>query len=224
MRCGKKVKGIDKQLDAEDTVINGLPAIEFIYKENNLTKQPYPTLKLKFVTLYGPADDFNSITCGEFEDAEFFFNKFVQDPTAGYLAHLAAVLYRPKTLWKRKIKKYITINKVTGTAENYDVEKMVPHFAKLEPWVLYTIFLWYAGCRNQLPKIFKNCFGPSKQETEENREPDFLIFTKCIHASAGPKNGTRNQIRCTLLKEFFLEIELQNIENQKLQEDIDNAK
>lgn len=224
IRCGKKVKHIQKRLDAEDAVINGLPAIDFIYKENNLTKQPYPTLNpkpLNFLNLkpfHGPLDDFNSITCGEFEDAEFFFNKFRQDPSANHLAHLAAILYRPKDV------KYICYDSKTASHIHYDAEKTVVYFKKLKPWVLYSIFLWYAGCREQLPKIFPNCFGPSKLETEENREPDFLIFTKCIHAGAGPKNGSRNEIRCTLLKEFFLEIELQNLENIELQNQIDYAK
>ncbi len=221
MRCGKKVKNIEKRLDDEDAVINGLPALDFIYKENNLTKQPYPTLRLstfRFQTFYGREDDFNNLTCGEFEDCEIFFNQFVIEPDATTLANLAAILFRPKN------KKYLGYNDRTKSFEEYDSERMVPHFKKLKPWVLYSIFLWYAGCRSQLPKIFPNCFGAARQPTEETREPDFLIFTKCIHAGAGPKNGSRNDIRCTLLKEFFLEIELQNIENQELQNQIDNAK
>lgn len=227
MRSSKKFKGIEKHLDGEDIVINGYPAISFIYKENNLTRQPYPKIKLpglSFRNYYGPADDFNSLTCGEFEDAEFFFNRFKIDQTAEHLAHLAAILYRPKNIFSNKIKKYHRLIKNTDSYETYDAEKIYLKFKKLKPWVLYSIFLWYAGCREQLPKIFPNCFGASKQETEETRDPDFLIFTKCIHAGAGPKNGTRNQIRCTLLKEFFLEIELQNIENIELQNKIDNAK
>lgn len=219
-RCSNIAPGIFQKIDAEDTVINGLPAIDFIYKENNLTSQPYPTLSLTISSapLYGPEDDFNNLTCGEFEDCEIFFNQFVIDSDPDQLTKLAAVLYRPKD------KKYISFNPNTHTFSRYDADIMAPRFKKLKPWELYSIFLWYAGCRAQLPKIFPNCFGAAKAPGEETREPDFLIFTKCIHAAAGPKNGSRNDIRCMLLKELFFDIELTNIENQELQNQIDNAR
>ncbi len=219
-RCNKVAPNIMKELDAEDAVINGMPAIDFIYKENNLTKQPYPILSLttSAAPMYGPEDDFNNLTCGEFEDCEIFFNQFVVDTDPELLTKLASVLYRPKNV------KYLAFNPQTHGFDRYDAETMAPRFKKLSAWELYTIFLWYAGCRAQLPKIFPNCFGAAKAPGEETREPDYLIFTKCIHAAAGAKNGSRSEIRCMLLKELFFDIELQNIENQELQNQIDNAR
>lgn len=226
IRTGKKVKDIEKRLDAEDAVINGLPATDFIYKENNLTKEPYKKLYVRWpaanspwlMAMHGRDDDFNNLTCGEFEDCEIFYNQFIIEPNAIALANLAAILYRTQG------KKYLRLSPNDGWVQ-YNSEKMVPSFIKLKPWILYSIFLWYAGCRAQLPKIFPNCFGSAAPPSGGGGgEPDFMIFTKCIHAGAGPKNGSRNDIRCTLLKEFFLEIELQNIENEKIKNDIENAR
>ena len=37
--------------------------------------------------------------------------------------------------------------------------------------------------------------------------PDIMAFTNCIHAGAGPKNGTRQQIRLLKLSEFMYDME-----------------
>jgi hypothetical protein len=215
-RC--RLKNIGKRIDAEDATINGLPLIDFIYDKNNLTKQPYPVLKIsKFLPtkFIGPEEDFNTLTCGEFEDAEIFYTQFKQEPSEKPLAHLASILYRPKNT------KYCRSHPVKGFVQ-YNAEKEVPRFMKLAPWQLYTIFLWYAGCREQLPLYFPNAFGGGSSDS--NTEPDFLSFTKCIHAGAGPKNGSRNDIRQMLLKEFLMEMELETIKAKELQQQYDAAK
>ncbi len=218
---------IEKCLDAEDASINGLQALDFIYKSNNLIAQPYKKISVPYFKkipilkkyLIGLEDDFNNLTCGEFEDAEIFFTQFKENPDALHLANLAAVLYRPKGI------KYIQYVSKTNSYASYPTEKMAQRFLNLQSWVLYTIFLWYAGCRNQLPKIFKNCFSENQPVSEDaEKDVDLLIFTKCIHAGAGPKNGSRNEIRCTLLKEFFMDIELEKIQAIELQTQIDAAK
>ena len=224
IRCKKVCPDIDRRLDAEDAYINGMPATDFIYRQNNLTRQPYPTVKIPWPypgspfkrTMYGLQDDFNNITCGEFEDADIYFQQFRQDPSGDAAANLAAILYRPKG------RKYMRWSWFKGEYIVYDAEKMAPLFKKLKAWELYSMFMWYAGCREQLPKIFPNCFTGSAPKIDDvEAEPDLMLFTKIIHAGAGPENGDRNQIRRTLLKEFFMDLELKNIANQELKAQLD---
>ena len=195
-------------MDPEQASRDGLPLLDFLYTENNLTTQPYPKLKtpnFKLQTLSAPADDFNNLTCGEYEDAEIFFYQFNEEPAAEPLAHMAAILYRPKGT------PYIKFNGRTHKYKTYNAEKRVKQFLKLDPWVLYTIFMWYTGCRAQLPKYFPTTF-----ENGSDGKPDFSAFTKCIHSGAGAKNGSRDQIRCTLLKEYFFEMELESIKAKEI--------
>ena len=220
----KKLTNIENLLDAEQVVIDGLPAMEFIFKGNTLTKQPYPTLNIRcgflkhrLIKYQGPDDNFNTLTCGEFEDAEIFFNQFKYEPTQQSLAHLASILYRPAAA------SYLKLDVKTGQYVEYDSEKPLRFFKKVPAWKLYAIFLWYAGCRDQLPKLFPNCFGGTMPD-ENNGEIDFMIFTKCIHAGAGAKNGTRNDIRRTKLKEFFMEMELEKLAAIETQKQHDAAK
>lgn len=200
----RRCKASIERLNAEDVVLHGFPLLDFLFQENNLTKQPYPTLTIHyspFTRLYGPQDDFNNLTCAEYEDAEIFFHQFREEPGHEPLAHLAAILWRPKR------NRYFRYNPRKGKYTGYDAERMVKRFLTLPPWQLYTIFTWYTGCRNQLPKIFPNAFGGEG----DGEELDPLAFTKCIHAGAGPKNGSRDQIRCMLLKEYLMDMELEAI-------------
>lgn len=223
-----KTKGIEltgnilKRLDAEDAFINGYPLCDFIFTDNNLTTQPFPAIRVPFhfshplkslTTFYGPASDFDNITCGEFEDAEIFFYQFRDNPSHDALAHLAAILWRPKNT------PYIRL--VDHRKEEYNVEAVVPLFSQLPAWQLYAIYTWYVGCREQLPKLFRHAFGSEGKKSAAN---DYMAFTKCIHAGAGPKNGSREQIRLLPLKEFFFDIDLEALKAKEMKAELEKAK
>lgn len=204
-------------IDTEQAVIDGFPLLDFIYGKNTLTQTPEKLIKLPGlipITMYGPGDGFETITCGEFEDAEQFFFEFLAKPGQEPLAKLASTLYRPKNV------PYITLNAKTGSYISYKSDVQLSKFMKLKPWRLYAIFIWYTGCRARLPKIF-----PTVHETygDEKATNDTLGFTKCIHAGAGEKNGTRNEIRMTSLLEFMFDMEQEAIKAKELKKMYDQA-
>lgn len=208
------------RLDPEQTAVNGLQLLDFIYGENTRTKQPYPTLKIKKGLLCcqpmeGPGDDFNNLTCGEFEDCEIFFHQFREAPAPEHLARLAAVLFRPLDT------PYLQFSPEKNKYIPYDVETVYPHFRRIDDAILLTIFTWYSGCREMLPKYFQTAF---ESDGDSSGGPDFLAFTKCIHSGAGPKNGDRDKIRNTGLKEFFLELELEAQKAKELRRQYEQMK
>lgn len=193
------------RLDAEDAFLNGYPLCDFIFSENNLTTQPYPRLSFglfRNIQFSGPLSNFDNITCGEFEDAEIFFHQFRENPSPEPLARMAAILWRPANT------PYISIS--NSRKQEYNAEKTVPLMLKLPAWKQYAIYTWYTGCRNTLPKLFPHAFGNG------GGKPDMLSFTKCIHAGAGPKNGSRDEIRMMMLKEFFFDIDLESKKAEEL--------
>lgn len=196
-------------LSAEDAVLNGYPAIDFLFTQNNLTTQPFPVIKfpLSFRSLpsrlHGPASGFNNLTCGEYEDCEIFFFKFKEKPEPTALAHIAAILWRPQNT------PYITYT--NGKKNEYKASAMVNKMMSLPAWQLYAIYCWYSGCRAQLLQLFPTTFSGGG-----TGKPDILSFTKCIHAGAGPKNGTRENIRLMPLKEFLFDIEQEAIKAEQL--------
>jgi hypothetical protein len=58
------------------------------------------------------------------------------------------------------------------------------------------------GIKNAFPLLFNG-------DGNNNDAPDELAFTKLIHHAAGPRNGTRDQIRRLEVKEFLFDCQLQ---------------
>lgn len=205
------------RVSIEDWSTSGSDVLNFVFEGNDRTVQPYPFLRVPTYArrFTGPADDFNNLTCGEYEDCEIFFNQFKAEPGPEPLARLAAVLYRPAG------QRYIQYDAATATYKPYEIESKLKYFLRIHPEVLFTIFTWYAGCRSQLPKYFPTAF---KGGGAAGDEPDFIAFTKCIHGAAGPKNGTRDAIRCTGIKEFLLELELEAQKAEEMKQKMEDLK
>jgi hypothetical protein len=215
------------RIDDEDAVINGYPLFDFIFDDNELTEQPYNRIKLPGLmpcTVYGPQSAFDDITCGEYEDAHIFYLQFKTEPLPEHLARMMAILWRPKNsplTTHHSRKPYATINPKTNTYTSYNADALFNRFMKLPLWVLFTAFTWYDGCQNELQKIFHEVYGKNAVSNEPstiNHEPDLLAFTRCIHAGAGPKNGTRDQIRNMKLKEFLFDVQEEIIKANELTE------
>lgn len=194
-------------IDHEQAVLDGYPLLDFIFTENDLSNVPSPLklggrLALSLSNVSKAAyntQPFDQITCGEYEDCEIIANRFFEDPSGELLANLAAILFRP--LKNNNLVPYMQYNHRSATYYHYQAEKKAYKFLKLAPEQLYSIFIWYAGSRSQLPKIF-----PDVYEGGSTGEPDMLAFTNCIHAGAGVKNGTREKIRTMKLYEFMYDM------------------
>jgi hypothetical protein len=195
-------------IDPETFFIEGNSLLDFIFKQNELTEAPEKVIKLQaqiLHTVYAPGNAFNTLICGEFEDAEECYNQFIETEKIEHLAKLAAILWRPKNV------RYLVPG--NGELKTYAADKWATLFAKLEPHRLYSIFIWYLGCKNLLPKRF-----PVMHEPDDNMPvtPDPMAFTKCIHAGAGPKNGKRDEIRLMLLNEFLFDMEQEAVKAKEL--------
>jgi len=203
-------------VDAEDMVKDGYPLIDFIFTKNELTNLPAPiTLPLLWrgvgVRHFYPIP-FEDMTCGEFEDCEIFINKFFETPGSDPLASLAAILFRPRE--KGATVPYMVYNFKTAQYTIYKAAAAKKYFVKLKPEVLYSIFVWYTGCRAQLTLMFPTVYAGS-----DEGPTDPLAFTNCIHSGAGPKNGSRMQIRVMKVFEFMYDMEQEAIKAEQLREE-----
>lgn len=199
------------KLNFDDAATQGLDCLSFMFEKNDRTINPYPVLRLATANhqlqtsnqkqLIGPANDFDSITCAEMEQADIAMLQFTQDDNFEHLAQIASILWRPRN--------------APYNAEAS--EAMLPHFKKLSPVTLFVMYTWYAGCRNQLPRYFPDVYGG----TGSKGPPDYMAFTKCIHAGAGPKNGKRDEIRVMLAKEFLFDAQLEAEQAKKLKAEYD---
>lgn len=224
-RCKQAKQKLPKKwkdmVDAEQFFIEGNALLDFIFGENRLTKIPENEIKLQGTrpyTVYAPEKGFQTVTCGEFEDCEPYYFKFIKSieadsPDMKYLAQIAAILYR-----EQNTPYYTRKNNILVA---YNADNWLPMFQKLEAHRLYAIFIWYTGCKNYLPKLFPTMHEPDPEANESNADP--LSFTKCIHAGAGPKNGTRDNIRLMTVFEFMFDMEQESIKAKELRNQMKDA-
>lgn len=199
-----------KLLDAEQA-FNALPLLDFVYQTITLVK-PAET---KIGEMVAPSANFESITCAEFEDCEQYFFSFSETPSPEPLANIAAILYRSQG------QPYTWLDAQKGL-QTYKHDESAIEMLKLAEHRLYAIYLWYIGCRTALPNLFPTMHEPGENDKDETNPS--MSFTKCIHAGAGPKNGTRDQIRMMKLFEFLYDMEQEAIKAKEMREFYANQK
>lgn len=218
-------------IDAEQAVMHGYPLLDFVYEENNLTQPAEKKIILPGLfssAVYAPGDGFENLTCGEYEDAIIEYNNFIKEPEGTPLANIAAILWRPMSSLplfgrgrRRERLPYSQLTTHNSQLITYDSQKRVKHFLALQPHRLYAIFVWFTGCMGQMPLMFPTIY---QKNADSSEEADLMAFTKCIHAGAGPKNGTRQQIRMMKLFEFMFDMEQEAIKAEELQKQYDAQK
>lgn len=197
-----KIEYILALIDIEDLAMHYMQLTNFMFDSIELTTQPYPVL----LNLHGPKSTFENLTCGEYEDAEALFVQINDQLKAHSLVRRSSVfafenvvilnqfiniLWRPLIHTERA--SYINYKPSNEALVLTDSQRMV-------------CLLWYMGCKAQLPKMFPMVFN---QDADGDGKPDAMATTKLIHHGAGPKNGTRTDIRKMLLFEFLYDLQLE---------------
>lgn len=170
----KEAKEIIAFISIEDVALEYIELLDFIKKEILLTKN---TINIE--NAISPADDFNDITVGLFEECDILFNQFVAGDAT-------------------KLNEFFI--------ELFQCKKEMPGIATNDQMIVAA--LYFIGCKNQLPNLFPLVF-PQDEEDKKVNQYNPMALTKLIHELAGPKNGTREQVRKTLLKEFLFECQLE---------------
>lgn len=184
------------------------PRIEWLFKKNNLTKNLLPVIEVPrrfsfFGTtrLYGPADNFDNLTIGEFSDCEACLDQWERTKDALWLNRFIGILYRPR------------LKGLDKTAADYKGDERQPYnfhlndflaamADKLDDRTKSAILLWYMGCRAELTQCFPYIFDKSKAAKEGGTGN----WVEVIHALAGPKFGTIAQTEKANLKIVFTEL------------------
>lgn len=204
----------EAKLNLEQASAASLTAINFLYDANSLTRFPFPTLNFGWLKQYrftGQEDRFKSLTVHQLEECFILVELFRNAQEARHLQKLASVLFLKKSIlpWAKQPE----FNLKTA-------EKNSKLFKHCPVDVLLCVYAWVCGCIAELPLYFPEIFP--QPEATQNQEPkpfDFQAFAKCIHGSAGPRNGLRSDIRKQPALEFLFDINLQAIEARKQNEE-----
>jgi hypothetical protein len=187
------------------------PLVDWIFKSNNLTKNILPVINIpagfKYLSadkLYGPADSFNNLTIGEFDDAEYWFDLYhtggMQDMHA--LDMMIAILYRaPMPKYKPEM---------GDIRQPYNIhlnELRAAQLAKVSVGIKKAILLWYMGCRSEIVESYPFLF----KKSDKGGAAGLKGWTPIIYDLAGGKFGTLNETANTPLKTILYELQLSDI-------------
>jgi hypothetical protein len=120
----------------------------WIFERNGLTKQ----LITYYRGMYGPADDFDNLTMGEWNACEIFYRDLVEESSDEALDKLVAVLYRKaKPEYDRKLN---TDGDIRQPFKMFEIDY---YSKKIKHWpaeVKLSVLLWFDGCREQLKQCY----------------------------------------------------------------------
>lgn len=137
------------------------------------------TIPITISTGYCPQPDFDDTTAGIFEEADVHLSTWLQHSDPDQLIQFFKTWYK------------------------------LEYPSPVNPSTLKAIALCFIGCKNNLKRYFPLVFNAPAEGEANSSAPDALALTRLIHHAAGPKNGTREQIRKTLIKEFLFDCQLE---------------
>lgn len=193
------------------------PLIQFLFDENNLTKQLIPELnvgaKYQFfgtTMLYGAAENFTTLTIAEFSDTESCLKLYEETQEDVWFNRFIGILYRPKK--KNSHAHHHDFDGDVRQEYNFHLNDFIAAMVqKTNPQVKAAILLWYYGCRNQLVQDYKFLFSKTNTEAAEDGS-----WTDVIHELAGPKFGTVENTMRANLKVILKELKLMHDKAQEL--------
>jgi hypothetical protein len=142
-----------KRIHPEDAYFLG-ESLDFLFKEVSLTKNLLLVLRTGRRKYFGPADAMMNCTFGEFTMANSLLDSFSKTKEQKYLDEMVAVFYRPRQ-WLWFIRKAFTDNQDPRKKfVNRSLKRRCQRIATLEYEVKYSIFLFFSGVLNSLPKLY----------------------------------------------------------------------
>lgn len=172
-----------------------LPALDWMFESNLLTKQNLPSVLLRkrfaLCRFYGPADDFSNLSFEEFDDAEYWFHELMNpdlQERERALNMLCAILYRPFA------------QKKGDTRIDYsphDNEARAKWFSFANTRMQLCVLLWYMGCRTHLTNDFRELFA-GHGDGEGN-------LTLLAHGLSGPVLGDIDKLNKRPVRQVLTE-------------------
>lgn len=209
-RKDKDKTRIEKLIDEQDglnlSVYRISETIDFLFKENTLTKNLIP----EFRNMFGPSDLFGNVSLIEFSKADIRCKSYENTHEEKYLNELIAVLYRPaKYFWG--IRKHFTND--DDSRQPYG-DKYIKNESSIAKWPLTVrnaIYLWYKGCMGGLMERYPHVF----KESDDSGETKGFGMAGLITALAGEKFGNPEKTAETMLHHILIYLEQEAVIAEK---------
>jgi len=164
------------------------PAVEWLFKDVNLTINLIPVLNLKTRKYFGPSDELKNISAAEFAFSDKFMNEFLKKRDEAQLNLLIATLYRPQFKGVKKDSPYYKGDIREPFNEN-TIDQRADLFSNLSLNYRLAILAFYLGCRSNISKQFPDIFNAQKKS--KNKKTGWLGF---FYELSGDKLGNYHAV------------------------------
>lgn len=177
---------------------------EFVLKEEKLFKNPLPVLRMRGLELYGPADNLENLTFGEWIFLDAYFTRYYQRKEPADLDMLIAVLWREsKRPQEMALPDYNNDRRVIFN--KYLVERRLPIAKHLPPADKKSILHFVSSARQLVvmrnPEVFMEPKAAGVAATGTGAAWIDVLLT-----IAGGKFGTVQQTEEAMLTEVMFEL------------------
>lgn len=188
--------------------------LTFLTSESTLTRQLLP----RIAGMLGPDSGLANLTFLEFEESEKHFTDYSLNQRPESLNALLATLYR-------KIDKSAKPDSPDFSGDQrtkfnpFIVPRNAKNFVRVDAAIKLAVYLFYAGCRNNLVRTFPRVFGdPESRAIGAPVSPDPLRFINFVNAMNLDDITKNEAIRYTSLYEIFIFIQKKSEEAYKLRQ------
>ena len=196
-----------------ELLVDLYPFVEFLEKEIELTSNRIESIKAKRQRFFGPIGNFETLTAGEWTEADEAYMDYSSNQNSDALNRLMAILYRDrqKGMWKGSSKWAgdYRIPYMEATV-NTRIEAMqrVPIGTKL------AVLLWWKGCRREWEQVFERVFK------DKSEGPESFGWAETVLKLSGSEFGSEKETRTTPMYKLMLKMEvtLKDEEYRKEQE------
>ena len=150
------------------------PAVDWMFEEIKLTKNPFPELILEGKKLTGLRDEMRDIINSQFAFADSYMNLFLKKGEEESLDLLLGCLYTEKG----------TKFNLEKVEENSELLKHIPLDQKM------VILAFFQGCRNFSSGEYPDIFKKGEAQSQKSKTGWLGFF----YSLAGPKTGTYTDV------------------------------
>lgn len=178
-----------------------LEHVQWVFKENTLTKQLLPEIH----GFFGPKSNFDNLTLEEYHCCEIFYTEILEGLSTSAIDKLIAVLYRkPKSLF------YDHDKDPAGDARKpfneHEIDYWAKKISKWNPALKDAVLMWYDGCRQHLISLYSSVFTPSTEPSTDQLEVRGM-FGVIRQIADGNKYGQFEQVKKLNIHIALLEME-----------------
>ena len=183
------------------------PITEFLLKDNELTTNLVPWIKIESIIYHGPRSFLANLSIEEFGFADTFYTKYKATRKDEFLRALCAALYR------REVSSPTSDEHRGDNREQFNMHSVFPRsdvFKALTFAQKYAVCLFYEGCRNWITKKYPLPFSKEKPKGKSFGWGGVLLEL------AGNKFGDHDQTKKTNLMVVLNHLEMEAIKAIKM--------